>query len=248
VKISVIVPVLYAEPQLDQTLRRLAAQRPAVDVEILLVIDVPDPAREVEARAANDPLAERYRAVAAYRIGQRGFGSALRHGFSAATGDAMVPFMGDCSDRPEDLPRMAAALEGGLDVVAGSRYMPGGGIVGNTTKQRLSRAYSVLMRAAGGPRIHDVSNAFKAYRRAVVETVTTQAQSFDISVELPVRAAQAGFRVGEIPTVWTNRELGRSNFRLWDELRHYGRWLALAARGPRPGVVSTGATDAPGGR
>jgi dolichol-phosphate mannosyltransferase len=117
--------------------------------------------------------------------------------------------------------------------VGGSRYMKGGGIVGNTAKQRVSRLYSVLMRMAGGPRIHDVSNAFKAYRRSVVGSVRTVADSFDISVELTVKAAIAGFRVGEIPTVWTNRSQGRSNFDFWRELRNYGRWLVLAARSGR---------------
>src|SRR5206468_965607 len=80
----------------------------------------------------------------------------------------------------------------------------GGGIVGNTAKQRVSKAYSVLMRLAGGPPIHDVSNAFKAYRRSVVASVPTVADSFDIPVELTVRAALAGSRAGEGPSVWTS--------------------------------------------
>src|SRR5207248_5803643 len=105
----------------------------------------------------------------------------------------------------------------------------GGGIVGNTLKQRVSRLYSTLVRLAGGPPIHDVSNAFKLYRRTVVESVPTVADSFDISVELTVKAAIAGYRITEIPTVWTNRAEGRSNFDFWKELRNYGRWLVLVA-------------------
>jgi hypothetical protein len=139
--------------------------------------------------------------------------------------------MGDESDRAEDIPRMVEKLETGYDVVAGSRYMQGGQTVGMTSKQQVSHAYSLLVRAVGGLEIHDVSNAFKAYRRAVVETVRTEAESFDISVELTIKAAQAGFRVGEIPTTWTNRAIGSSNFRFSKEILNYGRWLALAARG-----------------
>ena len=46
---------------------------------------------------------------------------------------------------------MVTAMEGGLDVVAGSRYMRGGGIVGNTAKQRASKWYSRLMPPGGRP-------------------------------------------------------------------------------------------------
>ncbi|MGH3114837.1 MAG: flippase-like domain-containing protein, partial [Gaiellaceae bacterium] len=90
-----------------------------------------------------------------------------------------------------------------------------------------------LVRLVGGPRIHDVSNAFKAYRRRVVEEVPTVAGSFDISVELTVRADKAGFRITEVPTTWTNRQLGRSSWRFSKELRRYSRWLWLAARGTK---------------
>jgi dolichol-phosphate mannosyltransferase len=229
-RVSVIVPVLHSEPQLLATLRSLAAGRDRLDLEILLVVDVPDPSRKAQARAENDLVAAEVDAIAVYRVGERGFGSALRRGFAEASGHAMIPIMGDASEDPNDVLRLAQELEKGWDVVAGSRYMRGGGIVGNTAKQRTSRFYSFLMRYAGGPPIHDVSNAFKAYRRSVVESVDTVADSFDISVELTLKAHQAGFRITEIPTVWTNRKQGRSNFRVSKELRNYGRWLALAAK------------------
>jgi glycosyltransferase involved in cell wall biosynthesis len=232
---SIIIPVLNVEPQLRQTMGRLVEIRgdPGLDLELLMVVDVPDPAREDEARRENDRVASEMDAKAVYRIGERGFGSALRFGFDHATGEAVIPFMADACDDPEDIPRLVATLEEGWDVVAGSRYMPGGRIVGNTLKQRLSRLYGALVRLAGGPRIHDVSNAFKGYRREVVEEIPTVAESFDISVELTLRAEQAGFRVTEIPTTWTNRQLGRSSWRFSNELRRYSRWLWLAARGTR---------------
>ena len=228
---SVVVPVLYREPQLGATLRGLAGLRDRLDLEVLLVVDVPDPAREAEARAANDPVAREWGARAVYRVGERGFGSALRRGFGEATGEVVIPMMGDASEDPEDVLRLVEGIRSGWDVVAGSRYMPGGAIVGQTLKQRLSRLYSVLCRLAGGPPIHDVSNAFKAYRRAVVEAVPTVARSFDLSVELTLKAHRQGFRVGEVPTTWTNRREGRSSFSLVRELRNYGRWLAVAAFG-----------------
>jgi dolichol-phosphate mannosyltransferase len=247
--VSAIIPILVSEPRLEDTLRDLAALRPRLDLELLLVVDVPDVARESEARSANDPFAEELGARIVYRLGERGFGAALRRGLGEASGDVLIPVMADACDRPQDLIRLADEVERGWDVVAGSRYMVGGGIVGNTAKQRLSRFYSWLLRLAGGPRIHDVSNAFKAYRRAVVEAVETDADSFDVSVELALKAHLAGFRVGEIPTVWTNRTLGSSNFRMIRELRNYGRWLGVAARGRLIRARAAGVSGvAPGSR
>jgi dolichol-phosphate mannosyltransferase len=218
-----------------------------MDQEVLVVVDVPDPSREQECRAENDAVAAAHGARVLYRVGERGFGSALRFAFGQGECDAFIPFMGDESDRAEDIPLMVRELERGYDVVAGSRYMRGGAIVGVTTKQRISRQYSFLVRIAGGPKIHDVSNAFKAYRRAVVERIRTEAESFDISVEVTVKAALEGFRIGEIPTVWTNRELGTSNFRMRGELANYWRWLVLAARGRRRLRSHRAALTAPGG-
>jgi glycosyltransferase involved in cell wall biosynthesis len=232
-KVSVLIPILDAEPQLAETVARLDAVRRGLDLEILLVVDVPDLDREGAARARNDEVAEAAGGRAVYRIGQRGFGSALRLGFSEASGEAVIPFMGDACDDPADIPALIGKLETGWDVVAGSRYMPGGRIVGDTFKQRMSKLYCWMVRLVGGPPIHDVANAFKAYRRTVLESVPTAAESYDISVELTVKAHQQGFSVTEVPTTWTNRELGESNWRVSDELRRYNRWLLLALSGRR---------------
>lgn len=230
VKTSVIVPVLYEEARLRETLTRLERIRERIDLEILLVVDVPDPSREAEARLTNDPVATEVGARVEYRVGERGFGGALRRGFAIAQGEVVVPFMADVCDDPEDIPRLVTTIQQGYDVVAGSRYMRGGAVVGNTFKQRLSRLYSILVRMVGGPRIHDISNAFKAYRRSIVRSVSTEAASFDISVELTVKAAAAGFRIAEIPTVWTNRREGKSTFHMRREVSNYGKWLMYALR------------------
>lgn len=229
-RVSVVVPVLVAEPKLAATLQRLRAACSSLDVEILIVVDVPDAGKEGEARAAVGSAVEPADAGVIYRLGRSGFGGALREGFSAASGDVVIPVMADDSDELETIPMMVKLIGDGYDVVAGSRYMEGGRIVGNTPKQRISRLYSGLMRAVGALPIHDVSNSFKAYRREVLTTVAPKAESFDLSVELVVKAAVAGFRIGEIPAVWANRTAGRSHFAFHAEVPNYGRWLLFVAR------------------
>jgi glycosyltransferase involved in cell wall biosynthesis len=230
VKATFVVPILYAEADLDATLGGLAVLPPGIELERLIVVDVPDRVREPQAREANDRVASRTGSRVIYRLGQRGFGSALRAGFAEATGDVVIPLMGDRSDDVAAIPRMLDRIEAGWDVVGGSRYLPGGAVVGNTVKQRLSRLYSWLVRTAGGPPIGDVTNSFKAYRTGVVRSVATVATSFDVSVELTVKAAEAGYRITEVPAVWTNRATGRSNWHLRREVRNYGRWLLRVVR------------------
>ena len=75
----------------------------------------------------------------------------------------------------------------------------------------------------------DVSNSFKAYRREVWEEIPNEATSFDISVEMTVKAVAKGYRISELPSVWTNRQVGRSQFSMSRELPNYGRWLLYAA-------------------
>ena len=89
VKTSVIVPVLYTEPQLGSTLRKLAVLRDQLDLEIVLVVDVPNPEREVEARSANRQSSEEVGAVELYRIPDL-----LR---KSLVGQRPIPLLGDGS-------------------------------------------------------------------------------------------------------------------------------------------------------
>jgi glycosyltransferase involved in cell wall biosynthesis len=95
---------------LSDTLRGLAGLRDRIDLEILLIVDVPDPSREAESRARNDSIADEFGALALYRLGERGFGSALRHGFRHATGDVLIPLTADGSEDPEDVIRLTDEL------------------------------------------------------------------------------------------------------------------------------------------
>lgn len=229
-KVSLILPVLNREGRLEEVLGDVRSQLASFDPEVIVVYDVTRPELLDAVKAEQRGLEERYAVRTVTRLNERGFGSALRAGFRASTGEAVVPVMADCSDDIAALPRMLAEIEAGADVAVGCRYMPGGGIVGDDLKQRISRLYSWLMRTVSGVRCRDVSNSFKAYRREVVDGIEGEATSFDFSVEMTVKAAAAGYKIAEVPAVWTNRQAGRSQFSMLRELPNYGRWLLFAAR------------------
>ena len=228
--VSLIVPVLNHEPRLRDVLEEIQSLPADLERELLIVCDVTRPGSLDEIQREHKALEDRYNARCLRRLHERGFGSALRAGFEASRGNVIIPIMGDCSDDIQAIPRMVARVAAGADIAVGSRYMPGGAIVGDTPKQEISRLYSRTMRALSTVSCDDVSNSFRAYSRRVWENIPNEANSFDISVEMTVKAAAHGYRIEQVPAVWTNREAGRSSFRMLKELPNYARWLLYGMR------------------
>ena len=247
-KLSLILPVLNHEDRLMDVLRDISSKLASLDPEVIVVYDVTRPELMDDVKAEQRALEESYGIRSITRTNERGFGSALRAGSKASNGDVIVPVMADCSDDIAAIPRMLAEIEAGADIAVGCRYMPGGRIVGDDVKQHISRLYSRLMGAMSGVRCRDVSNSFKAYRREIWDRVDSEAASFDISVELTVKAAAKGARISEVPAVWTNRQVGRSQFSMIRELPNYGRWMLYAVRRvpSRPFLVGVAAAAAAG--
>ncbi len=227
---SLILPVYNHEERLTEVLDDIRSTMDGREYEIIVVFDVSSPDLLDSVQAEQEQLQKQYGARSVTRLNERGFGSALRAGFEASRGEIIIPIMADCSDDIAAIPRMLEGISAGADIVGGCRYMPGGGIVGDTPKQKLSRLYSLLMGTVSSVSARDVSNGFKAFRREVWETVQNDSPWFDMSVEMTVKAAERGYRIAQVPTVWTNRSAGRSQFSMLAEFPRYSRWLFYAAR------------------
>ena len=149
-------------------------------------------------------------------------GAALKDGTKAATGDVVIWTMGDMSDDTQTYKHIVDKINDGYDMVFGSRYMPGGSR-GNLDafKAFLSSNGTFLARLLFGVPVHDITNAFRGFKKAVFQKVKLNSTSFDISPEFALRAHLAGFRLGEVPTVYTNRDRGVSKFKLWRMTKAY---------------------------
>jgi glycosyltransferase involved in cell wall biosynthesis len=228
-RLSIIIPVYREGEAARATIETVAATAPGPH-EILVVHDeTDDPTLPVVAEAqARFP---QVRAV--HNTLGRGPAFALRAGFKAAAGEAVCVTMADASDVPEDIGRMLALIEQGYDLVAASRYMPGGVQEGGPlVKRTLSRLAGLSLHALAGLPTRDPTSNFKMYRRAMLEALPLEsAEGFDIALEITVKAHLAGYRITEIPTVWKDRTAGASNFKLARWLRRYLRWYLLALRG-----------------
>lgn len=158
-----------------------------------------------------------------------GFVNALKSGFSQAKADLVVPVMGDLCDDLPTIKEMLKKIEEGYDVVCGSRYMSGGARIGGSRlKAFLSRtAGTSLYRLLGIP-THDIANAFKMYRKEVLEKITIEAKGFEISMELPLKAYYMGYKIAEVPTVWRERTRGASSFKVFKLLPNYIKFYLWA--------------------
>src|SRR3989338_9395142 len=149
-------------------------------------------------------------------------GYALKLGTEKSQGKIVIWTMGDMSDDTQTYSAIVEKINTGYDMVFGSRYMPGGSR-GNLEafKAFLSSNGTLLARILFGIPVHDITNAFRGFRKLVYAKIKPQGLGFDISPEFAIKAHQAGFKLGEVPTVYINRDKGVSKFKMWKMIRQY---------------------------
>ena len=148
--------------------------------------------------------------------GAHGFGRAIVFGLDQMRGDAVVIMMADESDDCRDVVRYWTALNAGVDCVFGSRFVKGGGVVDYPPlKLWLNRLANLFIRLIFGTKLNDTTNAFKAYRREVIEGCRPLiSPHFNLTVELPLKAIVRGYSWTVIPITWRNRRTGESKLKL----------------------------------
>lgn len=148
--------------------------------------------------------------------GPRGFGHAVIHGINQVRGDAVVIMMADESDDCGDVVRYWEELNKGYDCVFGSRFVEGAAALDYPwPKYILNRLGNKFIQFIFGLEYNDVTNAFKAYRKEVLDHLRPLvSRHFDLTVELPLKAIVRGYRWGVIPICWRNRRKGLSKFKI----------------------------------
>jgi glycosyltransferase involved in cell wall biosynthesis len=209
--LSIIVPVYREGDAARPVLTALAEGAPRPH-EILVVHD-----------EADDPTVPVVQALQASfpelrpvhnQLG-RGPALALRAGFAAARGDAVLVTMADASDEIADVVAMLDRIADGYDLVAASRYMRGGRQLGGPAlKGFLSRSAGLTLHWLTGLPTADPTSAFKMYRKSMLDRL----------------AIESGYRITEVPTTWRDRVEGQSSFKLLRWLPRYLQWYALAMR------------------
>ena len=165
-----------------------------------------------------DSLAQKYeeKVIVIRRKGKLGLGSAYKDGFKTAfkeSAKTIITMDADLSHDPKVIPKLLGELKT-ADVVIGSRYIEGGGIVGFPLwRLALSTIAQGFCKFLLGIKVHDSTTAFRAYKAKVIKAInpdSIKSEGYSFLIEVVFRSQKHGFKISEIPIIFKARELGKS--------------------------------------
>jgi len=236
IELDVVVPVYNESQNIHRVLGAFAAQvRSALRVLIVYDRDDDDTLAALHAHAAY-PFE-----VTTMKNRGRGVFGAVTTGFDAATAAAILVWPADDDYNAGRIDGMVERLRRGCDIVAASRFMPGGRMVGCPwLKELIVRSSAFVLHHIARLPTHDPSNGLRLFSRRVIRTIPLESdRGFTYSIELLVKTHRLGWRICEVPFEWHERTAGRSRFRVVGWLPAYFVWFryafatALLRRGPR---------------
>ena len=145
-----------------------------------------------------------------------GFGYAVRKGLESFAGECACVVMGDLSDSPDDILAYYREMKAGAECVFGSRFIKGSRVVDYPPhKLWLNRLANVFIKILFRLDYNDVTNAFKCYRREVIDGIQPLLSAhFNLTVEMPLKAIVRGYSYKILPISWTNRTTGESKLKI----------------------------------
>ncbi|GAA3588961.1 polyprenol monophosphomannose synthase [Klugiella xanthotipulae] len=207
----VIIPTYNEIENLPLIVGRVRAATPEVDI---LVVD--DNSPDGTGALADELAAEDHHIRVLHRQGKEGLGAAYKEAFVWALDQGytrLVEMDADGSHAPEQLPDLLAAAYN-ADVVLGSRWIPGGGVVNwPLHRQLLSRGGSLYSRIMLGLPAKDVTGGYRVFSAHAIETIrleTVHSQGYGFQVDMLWHAHRVGLRIVEVPITFVERELGES--------------------------------------
>jgi dolichol-phosphate mannosyltransferase len=213
--LSVIIPARDEEGCIASTVEHLTVELRLRDVphEIIVVDDgSSDRTWEILEELKNHLAG----VVPIQNRGEHGFGRAVICGLDHMQGDAAVIVSGDESDDCRDVVRYWVSLNEGWDCVFGSRFIKGGGTIDYPwMKLILNRLANKLLQFLFNISLNDTTNAFKAYRKSVIDGCRPLiAPHFNLTVEIPLKAIVRGYSWTTIPITWRNRRTGEDKLKI----------------------------------
>jgi len=226
-RVSVVIPAYNEGSDIIPVLDRLL-ESVTLPCEVVVVVDFPEDTTIPVLEKYAGYMQPTFRTV----INEYGRGpaNAIRYGIDVAAAGVAVVTMADGSDDPRQIDELARLVERGVVVAAASRYMPAGQQVGGPVlKRTLSRLAGRTLYTFARIGIRDATNSFKAYSTDFVREVGIDSRSgFEIGLELTAKARRLRRPVAEIPTIWLDRQLGKSNFDLMKWLPRYLYWYRFS--------------------
>ncbi|MFM6732045.1 MAG: glycosyltransferase [Microcystis panniformis] len=213
--LSIVIPAYNEEDCIESTTHLISErlERDKIDYEILVVNDNSKDNTEAVLQKINQEN-PRIRYINNYY--PNGFGFAVRCGLENFSGDAVAVVMADNSDSPDNMVDYYYKLQEGYDCVFGSRFIKGGKVIDYPIhKLIVNRLANLFIQVLFGLKFNDTTNAFKIYRKEVIEGISPLlSHHFNLTVEMPLKAIVRGYSYTTIPITWRNRTTGVSKLKL----------------------------------
>ncbi len=206
--ISLVIPARNEEENLLVLVKRLEAL--PFEKEIIIVNDnSTDSTQQI-----CDSLKSRIRVV--HRKTSPGMGNALKDGTKVAKGEIIVWIMADLSDDLSTIQQFIDRINGGADIVFGSRYMEGGSSGDlDSVKAFISKSFTVFAKILYGIKVSDITNSFRAFRREAYDKLRLDNGDFAISPEMALKAHIDGMKLEEVPTTYATRKKGKPKMKVF---------------------------------
>jgi dolichol-phosphate mannosyltransferase len=212
---SIVIPAHNEEESLPHTVRDIHAAMVQAGVPHEIVV-VDDGSRD-RTWAVLQELKQTIPTLAPVQNnGPHGFGRAVLFGLNRIKGDACTVMMADASDAPEHAVLYWRTLNEGWECVFGSRFVKGGQVFDYPRlKLYINRLANLFIRVLFNIPLNDTTNAFKAYRRTVIEGCRPYlSPHFNLTVEIPLKAIVRGYSWTVVPITWRNRKHGVAKLKI----------------------------------
>ncbi len=222
-KLSLVIPARNEAPHIGATINGLVKALDADGIESFELLVVDDGSTDDTTAIVIGLASADDRIRVEQNPGPHGFGRAVRVGLDRFTGDAVVVTMADASDDPRDVVEYYRILRDRAECAFGSRWIRGARRSGYPgLKLGINRAVNTLIRLMFGLRYNDVTNAFKGYRRCVIDGCRPfVSPHFNLTIEIPLKAITRGYSYEVLPIGWRNRAVGTSSLLLKEQGSRY---------------------------
>ncbi len=210
--LSIVIPARNEEENIVSTIASLLKHVDRSDTEIIVV---DDHSTDHTAELVQNIKCQFCEIRLVKNTDEPGFANALMTGFRNATGEFILFVMADGCDEPKTINIMLEKANSGYDLVCGCRYMKGGAKIGGPLFQNFfSKFVCLSLYYIAGIPTRDISNAFKLYRRELLQKINLREKGFAVSMEAALNFYFSGYRICDVPTVWLGRKKGKSKFRI----------------------------------
>jgi dolichol-phosphate mannosyltransferase len=208
----IVTPTYNERDNLPKFLAEVRASAPSAHI---LIVD--DNSPDGTGQLADEMAAKDAHVHVMHRAGKLGLGTAYVQAFQRGLAEGYDRFFemdADLSHDSKYLPAFMRALDGGADVVIGSRNIRGGGVEGwGLGRHFISKGGSLYSRTILGLGVHDLTSGYKAFSRRCLESIdlgSIHSNGYSFQIETTYRAILKGMRVTEVPIIFVDRVVGKS--------------------------------------